>query len=156
MQRSSDSDSMRGALGVNSLPFHQRNGDIVATWAEVKQFIGSNYVVSNTTDRMLTLEFPTQPDRSQLVFVMGIEDAEEMNGVRFFSAFAEVGQISPAQFAQLANNTLFGLAEQAGYYGLVHMSFLADLDASEIHVPMLAVAAQADKIERQLGLGDGF
>lgn len=128
----------------------------MATWAEVKQFIGSNYKVTSTTDRMLTLEFETQPGRSQLVFVMGIEDAEELSGVRFFSAFAEVGQISPAQFAQLANNTLFGLAEQAGYYGLVHMSLLADLDASEIHVPMLAVTSQADKIERQLGLGDNF
>jgi len=128
----------------------------MATWLEVKQFISNNYKVSDATDRMLTLEFETEPGRSQLVFVMGIEDAEQLSGVRFFSAFAEVGQISPAQFAQLANNSLFGLAEQAGYYGLVHMSLLADLDASEIHVPMLAVTAQADKIERQLGLGDSF
>ena len=128
----------------------------MATWAEVKNFIQTNYVVQNDEGSFMTLEFQTDRGRTQLIFVLGIEGADELNSVRFFSPFARVDQISPAQFAELAKSALFGLAETAGLYGFVHNSFLADLDASEINTPMLAVTQQADQVERQLGLGDNF
>lgn len=128
----------------------------MATWQEVKNFIHTNYVVSNEEGNLLVLQFQTEGGRSQLVFVSGFDSADELSSVRFFSPFARVDQISPAQFAQLASNTIFGVAEVADMYGFVHNSFLADLDASEIHVPMNAVTMLADQVERQLGLGDDF
>lgn len=128
----------------------------MATWQEVKNFIHTNYVVSNEQGNLLALEFQTDRGRSQLVFVSGIEGSDDLNSVRFFSPFARVDQISPAQFAQLASNAIFGLAEQADLYGFVHNAFLADLDASEIHVPMNYITMLADQVERQLGLGDNL
>lgn len=128
----------------------------MATWQEVKDFIRSNYVVSSEEGSLMVLQFETDRGRSQLIFVGGIENASELSSVRFFSPFARVDQISPAQFAQLASGSVFGLAESAGMYGFVHNSFLADLDASEINVPMVAVTMNADQVERQLGLGDSL
>lgn len=126
----------------------------MVTWHEVKEFIRRNYVVSSEQGNLLALEFQTDRGRSQLMFVSGIEGSNDLDSVRFFSPFARTDQISPAQFAQLASDAIFGLAEQADFYGFVHNAFLADLDASEIHVPMNYITALADQVERQLGLGD--
>jgi hypothetical protein len=129
-------------------------GNSVATWLEVKTYIKSNYVIQSETELTMTMEFDTGGGRSQLVFVMGIEGAGDMSSLRFFSPFAEVSQISATQFAGLADGVVFGLARLEDFYGVVHNSFLADLDASEINTPLMAVTSQADKMEKQLGLGD--
>ena len=128
----------------------------MATWPEVKSFIKSNYEIQSETELTMTMVFETGGGRSQLVYVMGIEGADLLSSVRFFSPFAEVSQISANQFAGLADGVLFGLARLADFYGVVHNSFLADLDASEINTPLIAVTSQADKMEKQLGLGDNL
>lgn len=104
----------------------------------------------------MRLEFDTGGGRSQLVFVMGVDTGDDFSSVRFFSPFAKEGDISPSQFLELARNATFGLAETAGMLGYVHNAFLADLDASEINVPMMAITGFADQTERRLGLGDKF
>jgi len=128
----------------------------MATWPEVKEYIKANYVTTEESDSLLSLQFQTGRGRTQVVFVMGIEDAGPLNCARFFSAFAKVEQISPYQLAELAKSSVFGLAETGGLYGFVHNACLADLDASEIAVPMNAVTEHADNVERQLGLGDSL
>jgi len=126
----------------------------MATWPEVKDFIRSNYVVASEDGNLMRLEFNAGNGRTQLIFVMGVDTGDEFASVRFFSPFAQEGDISPSQFLELARNTTFGLAETAGLLGYVHNAFLADLDASEINVPMVAVTGFADQTERRLGLGD--
>lgn len=126
----------------------------MATWLEVKDFIKSNYRIQSETDGTLTLVFDSESGRSQLVIVMGIDGVGDLSSVRFFSPFARVDQIGPAQFANLARESVFGLAAVGDYYGLVHIALLENLDASEITTPLGHLTGQADGIERNLGLGD--
>lgn len=126
----------------------------MATWSEVKNFIKSNYRIQSETDGTLTLVFDSDGGRSQLVIVMGIEGAGELSSARFFSPFARVDQITPSQFANLAQASIFGLAAVGDYYGLVHTALLENLDASEITTPLAFITGEADGIERNLGLGD--
>lgn len=126
----------------------------MATWSEVKNYIRSNYIVAAEDSGFMRLQFDTGDARSQVIYVMGIETGDEMASVRFFSPFAQVDDISPSQLVEVVRGAIFGVAEIADLYGHVHSSFLADLDASEIHVPMSAVTSEADRTERLLGLGD--
>jgi len=126
----------------------------MATWSEVKDFIRTNFTVAFEDANLMRLQFDAGNGRSQLIVVMGLETGDEFSSVLFFSPFAQEGQISPSQFLELARNTTFGLAVVAGLMGYVHNAFLADLDASEIRIPMLAVTGIADQTERRLGLGD--
>ncbi len=126
----------------------------MATFLEVKNYIKSNFQIQSEEDTFLTMVFNTGNGRSQLVLVMGVEGAGEMSSVRFFSPFARVDQISPAQFANLAEGTVFGLAQMADLYGVVHNAFLENLDESEITTPLMAVTSSADAFEKSLGLGD--
>jgi len=128
----------------------------MANWTEVKDVIRSNYTVASDKDNFLRLNFEAPGGRSQLIIVMGFESEGELSRVVFFSPFAKEGQISPSQFLELAKDTTLGLAVMGGLLCYVHNAFLADLDASEIHVPMLLVAGIADETERRLGLGDTF
>lgn len=131
-------------------------GDLVATWADVKNYITSNYIIQNDNGNSLSLLFNIGDNRSQLVFVMGIDGAGDMSSARFFSPFANRADISPAQFANLAEDAVFGLAALGDYYGVVHNAFLANIDSTEIDTPMTAVTSFADQIEKRLGLGDAL
>ena len=151
--------ALKGRTGLRSSragtgPADLNRGCTLASWAEVRNYIQTDYQIQNDTGTTLTLVFNTGDGRSQLVFVMGIEDVGDLSSVRYFSPFARVGQISPTQFANLAGEAIFGLAELADMYGVVHNSFLENLDASEIDTPLMAVTSSADAFEKRLGLGD--
>lgn len=126
----------------------------MATWAEIKNFIRQNYIVSAEEGNTLKLEFNVDANRSQLVFVMGLDTGDEYATVRFFSAFATKDDLSPTQFMEIAKDPIYGVAEFGGLLGYMHNALMADIDASEISLPLNLITAVADETEKSLGLGD--
>lgn len=126
----------------------------MASWFELRNFIESNYRISNIDGNTLTLLFETDDNRSQLVFVTGVDMDR---GIAIFSSpFAKTSDISPQQFAACSENTFLGLRRLGDLYAVVHLVPLENADASEVDWAMVFVASAADDLERSLGLGDSF
>jgi hypothetical protein len=126
----------------------------MATWPELRAFIESNYRISKVDGNTLTLVFGTANNRSQLIFVTGVD--MDRGVALFASPFANVTDISPAQFAACSENTFLGIRRIGDLYTVVHMVPLENADASEVEWAMAFVVSAADELERSLGLGDTF
>jgi hypothetical protein len=74
--------------------------------------------------------------------------------INYYAPFALVGQIQPGQ--ALEASQMFGVSVIGKLYCLRHLLLTASLDADELEVPLNMMAAEADRIEKQLGLGDNL
>ncbi len=125
----------------------------MATWAELKDFIKSNYKIQNETDSVLRLGFNTFEGRSQIILVVHIEQDFAPDFVTFASPVAEVGKV-PAEKV-LAQAHTFGVGVVGETYVVKDIVFLADLAPSEVNSQFNLVATSADLMEHELtGGGD--
>jgi hypothetical protein len=95
------------------------------------------------------MEFDTGIGRSQLVFVAGSDLTVQLR-----SPFAKEGQIQPGLAIQSAG--MFGVSQINDLYCLTHLILTENLDANEFDIPLGLIVEEADKIEKNLGLGDNF
>ena len=123
----------------------------MATWQEAKGFIAANYNFEDLGDDILKFVFNTGDGRSQLIYISHLDS---IPAIRYFSPFATASDISAEQLVNIAETSLFGLSRIADMYCVMHITPLADLDASEIEWPLTYVSFWADAIEKKLGLGD--
>jgi hypothetical protein len=121
----------------------------LATWAEVRSYIASKYIIANDSGNLLTINFQTEGGRSQVVFVSGDDDL-----IMFKSPFAKEGQVQPGKVIQMA--TVFGVVQVGDMYCVTHVQLTQTLDTPEIDVPLNLMAANADEIEKNLGLANNF
>jgi|694.fasta_scaffold124968_2 hypothetical protein len=121
----------------------------MASWRDVHGYITSNYHIKSENEGLLTIDFETDNLRSQLVIVTGDDDL-----VVFQSPFAKIGQVQPGKVFELAN--VFGVRQIGDMYCVTHVALTPSIDTSEIDVPLQLMAANADEIERGLGLANNF
>ena len=127
----------------------------MATWQEVKQYIYSNYQVSNDTGDFLTLEFKTTLGRSQLVNLICAE------GSPYISVFSPIGPVNSIDGNRLlalssANDKATGIRQVGDMYVTTGIVLLADLSGPELEFPMRWALLEADQYEQALGLGDRY
>ena len=104
----------------------------------------------------MKLVFGLEDGRSQMVFVAGLAlDDPDDAIVSFISPFARTDQLSPQGLVDcMVNNNALGVAIIGDWYALKNVAPLANLDANEIEWPLAYVTIFADKLERELNLGD--
>lgn len=117
----------------------------MATVAEAKQFIESNYDFKILEDQSYRIIFNGDDGRTQLVFV----DVNDTN-IQVSSPFASVEDVTPKQ--ALTANAKFSLGMQlmGDYYIVKYFMLLADVDSSEILDGFRLTAAIADDLEKEL------
>lgn len=127
----------------------------MATWQEVKQYIYSNYQVSEDTGGYLTLVLKTTFGRSQLVHLACGE------GSPYISVLSPIGPVSDIDGNRLlalssADDKTTGIRQLGNMYMTTANVLLADLSEPELEVPMNWALGEADQYEQALGLGDRY
>jgi hypothetical protein len=121
---------------------------MTVTWLNVREHLGSRYSIIDDKQSIFTIMFQDGL-RKQRVFVSGDDKI-----VTYFAPFALVGHIQPGQVLQATN--MFGVSPVGELYCLQHLLLTASLDATELEVPLRMIAAEADRIEKEFGLGDNL
>lgn len=133
----------------------------MANWQQLKQYVHSNYVVSQDLDHTLKLEFANEGGRSQLVFLT--YEALMGGSEGWVNVESPVGRTSEVDLraALIAAGKLVcgGLgAAMADPEVLVlrHAVPLENLDINEFERPFKLLTATADKLELELTGEDNF
>lgn len=130
----------------------------MATWAEVTEYVTSNYRVSSNGPNMLSLVFNFPDARSQRVFLwhMTLRDGME-HWMQIESPIAPMDSVNIREaLGAVGSLVCGGLAELEGVLTLRHCMPLANLDANEFESPLHLVVATADRLEAQLTGADRF
>ena len=131
----------------------------MATWQEVRTYVHSNYKVEDIDPAMMKMLFDSGNGRSQIIFVGHFDLSEAGMGdwLTYFSPFCGTDQATAnAVMGVASDNTMFGITEMAGMYGVRHVAPMLNLDANEIEDPLMAVVFSADNLEKLLTGGDAF
>jgi hypothetical protein len=131
----------------------------MATWAQLKDYIRSNYRISDDYDDAIKLTFETDLGRTQSVLVrhVALLDGTE-DWVAIESPFGELGQIDVAQAVRATDGMVCGgIGAAVGrFVTFRHAVPLANLDVNEFERPLLLVTSTADKLESEVSAGDRF
>ena len=131
----------------------------MATWQDVRSYVHSNYKVEDIDPDMMKMLFDAGNGRSQLIYVGHIDLSHANMGewLTYFSAFSNTDQVTAHVVLSVASdNTMFGITQMAGMYGVRHVAPMVNLDANEIEDPLIAVVWSADTLEKMLIGGDAF
>jgi hypothetical protein len=134
---------------------------MLANWEQLKQYVHSNYVVSQDVGQGLKLEFVGDNGRTQLVFLTYFSLNNGTEGwVTIESPIGKTAEVDLARALASAGGVICGgLALWDADEQLVMMKHavpLENLDANELQRPMQLVATSADKIEQELTGEDRF
>lgn len=126
------------------------------TWPKFLKYVKSNYKVMEETDKMCKMGFNLDGGRSQIVLLhlLKIDDAE------FVQVESPVGDFTPQAAAAVVRESENMIIGGVGCFGDLitfrHTVPLANLDANEFEVPLLAVVVTADRLEKTVIGGDKF
>jgi hypothetical protein len=123
----------------------------VATQAEVKQFIESNFDHEVLGSGLYKMIFNGDDGRSQLVFA-----AVNESNIQIHSPFATVEDVTPKQALTANADYSMGIQLMGEYYVVKHFVGIDDVDASEIKEGLSLVCLIADELEQKLIGGDKF
>ena len=131
----------------------------VATWQDVKDYITSNYEISQDIGRGLKLEFRYAGGRSQMVFVTHfvLENGRE-DWVIVESPFGEFGKVDLGKALNaVADMVCGGMGLMMGRYVTLRDAVpLENLDVNELERPLHLVMSSADELEAALTGRDEF
>lgn len=130
----------------------------MATWNDVVAHLNSNYKCKQVNEAMIALTFNMGEGRSQIVFV-------ELAGNDRIGEWAKVG--SPVgrksdlkkleAYCAAAEELVCGGIVYTGEFIMLRDSFpLLNLDVNELEIPLVAITASADSIERSITGGDTY
>lgn len=126
----------------------------MATWQQVKNYIYSNYQVSDDSGSLLFLVFQTEANRSQTIMIGHIDTGDEYASVVFMSPVASWAQASADRVLRATEEFPVSIRSTGEFIVASHSQLLASIDETEIDLPMRLLAYQADQIEKALGIGD--
>lgn len=129
----------------------------MASWEQLKTYIGSNYKITEDSGDLLKLLFSTNNDRSQLVFV---NHAVTGSGIEFAVIASPIANVGAVELNSVLRETSEYLVGGVVIYGdllmLRHAVPLADLDAGDFEIPLHLVVGAADGIEAKFVGSDRF
>jgi hypothetical protein len=131
----------------------------MANWQQLKQYVYSEYKVSEDIGDGIKLEFRLDGGRTQLAFVHHYELlGGNEDWIVVESPFARLDEVDLSTALQSVSNIVCGgLGLMMGQYvTLRHAVPLATLDIDEFERPLHLVTTSADKLEKRFGFSDEF
>jgi hypothetical protein len=129
----------------------------VAQWTDVATYVRSHYKVGQEVENGMTLIFDVGNLRSQIVHLFGLVTASGEQWMHIESPIGPVAEVDLGRAIEVTENVVCGGISKLGeLVTLRHTVPLADLDISELNVPMQRVIHSADELERALVGGDRF
>ncbi len=125
----------------------------MATWPEVRNYLLSNYQVSEDDGTLMAFLFDTPGGRSQSVYV-GVSPDQQMLIIQ--SPVGEANMIDGNVLLALTANSGVSVKQAGDYYVTLHVAPIEDLNTTELLEPMERVMLGADALEEALGLGDAM
>ncbi|SCX03382.1 hypothetical protein [Candidatus Aquiluna sp. UB-MaderosW2red] len=122
----------------------------MATRMEVLNFVSRHYKFEQKSETLYEFEFDIEGGRRHRLWVSITDELIMIAG-----PFARESDLTPGIALKLAEGTILGLSTLAGFYALIHVVPIADVDESEIAFGLRLAANAADEIERSIG-GDQF
>ncbi|GAB7036683.1 MULTISPECIES: hypothetical protein [Catenuloplanes] len=127
------------------------------TWHELQEHARTAYQLVNDEENGFALVWEYESGRSQQVSVTRFAYCEQ-DWAEFRSFVCRADEMSP--LAALRKNAEFAIGALAvdadGDYFLIHQAPLATLDPDEFALPLRALAATADGLEKQHAERDDF
>jgi len=114
----------------------------MATAAEVKEYLKSNYELKKESENFSSIEFEFEDGRSQIVFTAIIDEMLQVS-----SPFATTDMLTVVQAVNAARDSVLGMKMIKDVFVISNSFPLADIDASEINWCLNVVAMQADFVE---------
>jgi hypothetical protein len=129
----------------------------VASWEQLRSYIGSNYKITEDNGELLKLLFSTENGRSQILLV---NYSKTGSGVEFAIVASPIATVGTVELNSLLREASEYVVGGVVIYGdllmLRHAVPLADLDASDFEVPLHFVVSAADSIEAKFVGSDNF
>lgn len=129
----------------------------MARWSEVKRYLRNNYKISDQKQDWLKLEFETNGDRSQLLFV---EKKESNKGIEWIEISSPIGVVDQYEIPDILEDNVveFGevVMENDGLLLLRHAIKAEKLSNNELELTMSYITEIADSIEEQFIGGDEY
>lgn len=129
----------------------------MAKWSEVKRYLSNNYKISSQDQDWLKLEFETNNERSQLVFV---EKKESNTGMEWIEISSPIGAIDQYEIPDILYDSVvrFGevVMENDGLLWLRHAIKAESLSYDELELAMSYITEIADSIEERFIGGDKY
>lgn len=121
----------------------------MATWSDVKRFVGSRYTVEELSDTLLKLVFDVGNLRSQVVFVEYAGNDSGASWMKALSPIGSVDEIDLRRASEVLSTMIFGgLISSDGWVYVTNGIPLGDLDPNEVTEPLERIAGIADGLER--------
>jgi len=129
----------------------------VASWDQVKSYIGANYTIASDDGNLIKLVFELEGGRTQMVLVTYNATHAGIEFAMISSPIAEVGTVDLVPLLREASERVVGgVVAYGNNLMLRHAVPLADLDASDFDTPLQLVTAAADSIEAKFLGTDEF
>jgi hypothetical protein len=124
----------------------------MATKAEVKAFLRANYSLEEVETDFYKFVFTNSDNqRSQLLFA-SVDDVKLIVS----SPFAPADKITSDKALEVSHDYVFGIKKFSSWYMFQTAIWVENLDPNEITDTLGAIAASADEVEDELGLGDNL
>lgn len=125
----------------------------MANWEQLRQYVRSNYKISEELAEAISMVFELPGGRTQLVFIThySLMDGQE-DWVVIESPFGERGQVDLSAAVAAAGNMVCGGVGlyQGRYFTLRHAVPLENLDLNEFERPLRLIITSADSLESKL------
>lgn len=123
----------------------------MASWTELRQYIQSNYKVSEDHDSFLHMVFSFTDGRRQIVTVShAVMDSGE-EWVKIDSPIGKFDEISLTEAVRRVGGLICGGIAAIDEWVTLRDAFpLANLDTNEFEAPLHLVVGTADELEREL------
>jgi len=126
----------------------------LATWEDVKAYIRNKYKLQDDKDDFFSMVFDLSGDRTQIVFIK----KASADGRVWVEINSPVGVIPQnkldAALTMLDDKICGGLVKIGQKHFVRHSAPIDDLSAEELSVPLAAVTATADDLEKEFVGGD--
>ena len=129
---------------------------MLRTWTGVQDYLRNQYSLENDQPDMISMVWAYEDGRSQKVILRKYSvDSREMLEIK--SPFARIEHGSPELFLRKNSELpLAMIALSSDVYLVVYNAILENLTADDLEWALGRVAAIADSLEAELGVGDKF
>ncbi len=129
----------------------------MATWENLKAYIGSNYKVAKDEGNSITLVWNTDGGRSQVVLVRLVGELGGEPWAEVTTGVAKVSETDPTDLLKRNNHMIAGaLAILDDIVVWRHTFPLGNLDPNEFETPLHVAVNFGDALEKELTGGDTF
>lgn len=126
----------------------------MASWTELRQYIQSDYKISEDHDTYLHMVFGLDGGRSQIVTVSHAVNRSGEEWVKIDSPIGKFDEINLTEAVRRVSTMICGAIAAVDEWVTFRDSFpLANLDTNEFEAPLHLVTGTADELERELAGG---